>query len=172
MMKRFALAVAVAVPFHSASSQATDSTNVPTYQRSELVATALAWIAPGVGHLYADERRRGETILVVGSLTFVAFTWAMIDVVRSLGCLTSGDCDNAPVLWHAYAQGTMVAVGVGAWAFGVYDSHRAVRRQRRLRNGPGGRSDPELSLFISRGPGASSLAVGIRWTVGSRIRYT
>lgn len=83
LMKRFVFAVVVAVPLGSASAQATDSTNVPTYQRSELAATALAWIAPGLGHLYAEDRRRGEVILVVGSLTFVAFTWAMIDVART-----------------------------------------------------------------------------------------
>ncbi len=153
--------LAFASPLSSALAQGVDSGVVAPYRRSEVAATALAWIAPGLGHLYAEERRRGETILVLGSLTFVGFAWAMVDVVRAL-CFTLG-CNDGPVRWHTYAQGTMVGVGLGAWAFGVYDAHLAVRRQRNIRN-RATPPDPQLSLIVLPRLGTSGPAVGVRWT--------
>ncbi|MGQ0640054.1 MAG: hypothetical protein ACT4P6_04660 [Gemmatimonadaceae bacterium] len=160
-MRRVALAFVLAVPFALGEAQAMDSTNLQTYQRSELAATALAWIAPGLGHLYADEQRRGETILMLGALILVAEMWVVVDLLR-YGLCFDPDCDDWP-RWHAYAQGTMVGIGAGAWLFGLYDARLAVRRQRKLRNRPRS-SAPQLSLVVSPRLGTADLAVGMRWT--------
>lgn len=95
---------------------------------------------------------------MLGSLQIVAATWALIDLVR--GFCFDGECPETPI-WHAYAQGTLLGIGVGAWAFGVFDAHRAVRRQRRLRSGPAGPA----------GPGDVALKVGIVPSRGS-VRAT
>ncbi|MEW5918890.1 MAG: hypothetical protein AB1762_20980 [Gemmatimonadota bacterium] len=155
--------LALAAPLATVSSQEPVSAPaVVAYQRSELAATGLAWICPGLGHLYAGERRRGETLLMLGSLQVVAAAWAMIDLVR--GFCFDEDCPENPI-WHAHAQGTLLGVGVGAWVFGVFDAHRAVRRQRRLKNGPLGHRDLELKVGLAPSTGTlrPSLAVWLTW---------
>jgi len=158
------LAALVVIPFASGNAQANDTTRAEPYDRSELAATALAYLGPGLGHFYAGDNTRGAFILGAGSLAIIGVGWMMVDGMSAVAC----DRDRAPgcinrARAHLTTQGAMMGIGIAAWLWGLYDAPRAVQRQRKL-DSAARAAGRDVGLIVAPGTGSSETLIGLRFT--------
>ncbi|MGQ0640055.1 MAG: hypothetical protein ACT4P6_04665 [Gemmatimonadaceae bacterium] len=161
-MSRNCIAVAalITIPFASGAGQAPDSTRVEPYDRSEVAATALAYVGPGLGHFYAGENKRGAFILGTGSLAIVGVGWMIADGLSNVLCGEAECVERSRS--HLQTQGALIGVGFAAWLWGVYDAHRAIQRQRKIHSATRS-SNRDLGLLVAPRALPSEVRLGLRF---------
>jgi hypothetical protein len=88
-----------------------------TPRKNGTIATLLAIVIPGSGHLYAGETGKGLA-LFAGTSAAAAIGYSY----SKTKCPSSSDnCDVTPMV-------AADAVALGLWVYGVFDAHNATRR--------------------------------------------
>lgn len=128
----------------------TAAARAPSY-RSPARARALG-IVPGLGHMYAEDFRRGVALMVGTPMFAVVGGWLyQLDVCG----LALSPCDQRKNRQNRIGGALLMAMGGALWVTSVVDSPRAAERTNRLRR---------LSIDV-RPPDARSP----EWRVGTNI---
>jgi len=86
-------------------------------RKNGTVATLLAVVIPGSGHLYAGETGKGLA-LFAGTVAAAGIGYSYS---RSKCPSSTDNCDVTPMV-------AADAVALGLWVYGVFDAHNATRR--------------------------------------------
>ena len=98
-----------------ADGSARSSARAP--RKNGTVATLLAVVIPGSGHLYAGETGKGLALLA-GTVAAAGIGYSYS---KSKCPSSTDDCDVTPMV-------AAEAVALGLWVYGVFDAHNATRR--------------------------------------------
>lgn len=131
-----------------AQNEAPRESQANTY-RDPGTARLYAFLGPGVGHLYAREKKKGLTLMLVGGGALIGG-----GLGASLTCLGGEGCSSTP-----YFVGLLVFVG--AWGYGIYDAAGAARRTN-ARNGFTASIRPTV-VPVSRSSVRAGLALRVNW---------
>lgn len=112
-------------------------------------ATLYAVLAPGVGHLYSGEKRKGLTLMLIGYGGLIGGSLG-----STLTCLRATGCSYTPMILGGVAL-------LGAWGYGIYDAGNAARRTN-ARNGLTASIRPTV-VPVSRASLRPGLALQVRW---------
>jgi hypothetical protein len=135
----------------------------PARQKHPAVAFALGTLVPGLGHVYAGEDDRGNTIaaaaatpIAVGGLIELAATFSQLSCSMPSGseCRDTRRSDRAAT--------ALALIGAAVWAVGAVDAVGAARRTNERRAAPSG---PRVDR-----PGPVAAPAGVALSAGARVR--
>lgn len=122
------------VPRDSSLAGSAGRDSVPHFRRkSPVVALALAWVCPGLGHDYTGEHGRATVVrLGAGTSIIGAFTLWSQSYNNAVGSCDPGDshCEAALRCEHRResAAAALLVTGVGFLAYGLVDAPLSAQR--------------------------------------------